>query len=157
MEIVGTLRTGAVPFGLAFILILLLLAVFSPSAPVRRSEHSKLLIERCYQGQLMIGQKSENGLAGLLGTESKGTELNAKFAATIEGIDGLDLLGATVKTSNSVTTLVDGWERPLRVAWRADVLRLNATARVLARTNELLIWSSGKNGIDEFGGGDDVF
>lgn len=149
--------TSIASFALGCVLILWLLAVFSPSAPAPRSERTKLLIERCYQGQLMIEQKSENGLAGLLGTESKGTELNAKFAATIDGIDGLDLLGATVKTSNSLTTLVDGWERPLRVAWRADVLRLNATARVLARTNELLIWSSGKNGIDEFGSGDDIF
>lgn len=52
--------------------------------------------------------------------------------------------------------LIDAWGNPLCVAWRSDI-SLKASINLLNSVDyNLLIWSSGKNGINEFGYNDDV-
>jgi hypothetical protein len=50
----------------------------------------------------------------------------------------------------------DGWGRPYHVEWRTNLVGID-TPMIHATDNELLIWSSGSNGINEYGGGDDLF
>lgn len=50
----------------------------------------------------------------------------------------------------------DGWGRPYEIEWRTNLFGVD-TPMIHATDNELLIWSSGPNGINEYGGGDDLF
>jgi hypothetical protein len=50
----------------------------------------------------------------------------------------------------------DGWGRPYHVEWRTNLFGVD-TPMIHANDNELLIWSAGSNGINEYGGGDDLF
>jgi len=60
------------------------------------------------------------------------------------------------KYSSADLDLIDAWGNPLCAAWRPDI-STNASACLLNCVDyKLLIWSSGKNGINEFGYNDDV-
>lgn len=50
----------------------------------------------------------------------------------------------------------DGWGCPYHLVWRTNLFWVD-TPMIHATDNELLIWSSGPNGINEYGGGDDLF
>ena len=50
----------------------------------------------------------------------------------------------------------DGWGHPYHIDWRTN-LSNRSTAMLRANENSLLIWSSGENGINEYGGGDDRY
>lgn len=50
----------------------------------------------------------------------------------------------------------DGWGRAYNIAWRTSFNNTNSVM-LEANTNSLLIWSSGQNGINEFGNGDDIY
>jgi hypothetical protein len=52
--------------------------------------------------------------------------------------------------------LPDGWGRPYQIEWRTNLFGVD-TPMIHATDNELLIWSAGPNGINEYGGGDDLF
>lgn len=51
---------------------------------------------------------------------------------------------------------VDGWGNPLCIAWRSDISAKASTSLLKSIDLELLIWSSGPNGINEFGYKDDI-
>jgi len=53
--------------------------------------------------------------------------------------------------------LKDRWGNPLEVHTRIEAMTLNLPARLLGRTDSLIIWSKGPNGKNEYGRGDDVF
>lgn len=66
--------------------------------------------------------------------------------------------GAIKTTQGNQPTLLDGWKMPLHVMSRSNLLILpGVSPLLLAKTNEVIIWSSGINGINEFGNGDDIF
>lgn len=48
----------------------------------------------------------------------------------------------------------DPWGKPMNVAWRSDIIQ-NAQ-KLSWSPMELVIWSSGRNGRNEFGNGDDI-
>ena len=50
----------------------------------------------------------------------------------------------------------DGWSRAYNIAWRSNLTNINSVM-LDANTNSLLIWSSGRNGINEFGNKDDIY
>jgi len=50
----------------------------------------------------------------------------------------------------------DGWGRSYNIDWRTNLFN-RPTAMLRANENSLLIWSSGENGINEYGGGDDCY
>jgi hypothetical protein len=60
-----------------------------------------------------------------------------------------------LRASHAITNY-DGWGRPYHVEWRANLIGVD-TPMIHANDNELLIWSAGSNGINEYGGGDDLF
>ena len=52
--------------------------------------------------------------------------------------------------------IIDAWGNPLCMAWRSDIMAKSSIDLLNSVDYELLIWSSGKNGIDEFGHNDDI-
>lgn len=50
----------------------------------------------------------------------------------------------------------DGYGNPFNVEFRTNIGSKSASGIVLRAESELLIWSSGENGINEYGSGDDV-
>jgi len=55
------------------------------------------------------------------------------------------------------SVIVDAWGRPVNVAWR-NTMPAQADSALLSSTkSEIIIWSSGENGINEFGTKDDVY
>jgi len=52
--------------------------------------------------------------------------------------------------------IIDAWGNQLCVAWRSDITTKASLDLLNSADYELLIWSSGKNGIDELGHNDDV-
>ena len=50
----------------------------------------------------------------------------------------------------------DGWGRPYNVEWRTNLV--DVTSPMLIRNRfPLLVWSSGWNGVNEYGNGDDIY
>jgi hypothetical protein len=64
-----------------------------------------------------------------------------------------------VKVSEGVRPVVlDAWKQPLQMIRKSTLVTLsNVSPRLLSKTNAILIWSSGPNRSNEFGGGDDIF
>lgn len=58
-------------------------------------------------------------------------------------------------SSNSPLLLVDAWGNPLNFVQRSHVDN-RYSAALLAITNSVLVWSSGANLSNEYGGGDDI-
>lgn len=55
------------------------------------------------------------------------------------------------------SSLIDSWKRPVNVFWRTNMPE-NASAELLNSTDmDVVIWSSGKDGVNDFGNGDDIF
>jgi hypothetical protein len=50
----------------------------------------------------------------------------------------------------------DGWGRPYNVEWRTNMVGIESPM-LRDNQNALLIWSSGENGVNENGNGDDIF
>jgi hypothetical protein len=49
----------------------------------------------------------------------------------------------------------DGWGRPYHVEWRSNLVDV-ATSMLTWNDFPLLVWSSGENGVNEYGEGDDL-
>jgi hypothetical protein len=65
---------------------------------------------------------------------------------------------AYIKTSpGNDPVVLDAWDRPLNIVLRSELLQDKAVSDSLrAKTNVVIIWSSGRDGTNEYGGGDDV-
>src|SRR5687767_14217644 len=111
---------------------------------------------------LMLLQHANVALAlALLDIEEDGVR-------SLEGIPSGDLLreaflqlmkryypGPKNRIVQEMTNLRDGWQRPVFVYWRVDAT--NVSVALLANSGHLIIWSSGANGINDWGYGDDVY
>jgi hypothetical protein len=54
--------------------------------------------------------------------------------------------------------VLDGWGQPFHVVYRTNLVHQpKAPPTLLAKTNAVLVWSSGPNKTNEFGNGDDMF
>lgn len=54
--------------------------------------------------------------------------------------------------------VLDAWGQPLQIMIKSNLLTIsNVSPKLLAKTNEIIIWSIGPNKSNEFGNGDDIF
>lgn len=65
--------------------------------------------------------------------------------------------GGYVALDLSTKRILDGWGNPLNVVEK-EILTTNqlVSQRLSSKTNRIIIWSSGANGRNEYGGGDDA-
>mgnify|MGYP006969463314 CR=1 FL=1 len=63
-----------------------------------------------------------------------------------------------IKVSEGAQPVVlDAWKQPLQMTAKSNLLALtDVSPRLLAKTNTIVIWSSGPNQSNEFGHGDDI-
>ena len=66
----------------------------------------------------------------------------------------LHQLGIPESTADSM--FVDPWMRPLNVEWRSSLAGRSVSVKLMAIRSDILIWSSGPDGRNDYGLGDDV-
>lgn len=113
--------------------------------PVASTRHT---IEQCYNAQTAVMSPVRN--------RSLPVDLKFAFGEAVKQSDGFRQ--GYVKVSEGANPVVlDAWETPLQFMARSNLMTLRNVSRAfLANTKEVIIWSNGPNGINEFGNGDDV-
>jgi hypothetical protein len=110
---------------------------------------TRYAIEQCEQiapeAALQVGRGSASG------------DINHIFAALITNTSAFR--GGYIRLSrNEKTEILDAWGRPLQMTLRTNLTGAsNPSQSLLAKTNAILIWSLGPNGINEYGAGDDIY
>lgn len=124
------------------------------------------VMEHYDQGQRNPGAESLYDLA--VYCEGFGLSLahtNSSLEEVLVRHDNEDLLDAvilliardeTLKPISDNLRRSDGWGRPYNVEWRTNMVGV-ASPMLKANQDALLIWSSGENGVNEYGNGDDIF
>lgn len=97
------------------------------------------------------------GLILAKGDASLSTRLNRY--RDVELISALRELIANDENLEAVSknlSKIDAWGNQYNVEWRTNIVSI-VSPMLLKNENELLIWSSGANGINEYGNGDDIY
>jgi len=137
-----------------FVLILMAIAAFFGPSPIpERGSHTKYLISQCYDGIWLVERASNQPVAKLL----EGKVSNAELSKLIRPFAISRPLAARFNEAIP-PMLVDAWGRTLNVSVdQADAIgSKNAVAGGTSTNYSIAIWSSGANGINEFGRGDDI-
>ena len=112
--------------------------------PAARTRHA---IEQAERIQKKVLTGSQNGMLS--------TNLPTAFGASLMRSKGVKEGFLRI---NEEGLLLDGWRQPLQIVLRSDLgLLPDVSPALLAKPNDVVIWSSGPNGVNEFGKGDDVF
>ncbi|MGO8929639.1 MAG: hypothetical protein ACLQU3_22460 [Limisphaerales bacterium] len=61
-----------------------------------------------------------------------------------------------VQENDIIKLVTDGWGHPFNLACRADVAMKDRASPLLRFPGDVLVWSSGPDGTNQFGRGDDV-
>lgn len=113
--------------------------------PVALTRHA---IERCEQIESEVVFGTSNG--------SLPSDLKAAFGLAV--MQSKTFHEGYIKVSEGVQPVVlDAWKQPLQMISKSNLMTLsNVSPQLLSKTNAIVIWSSGPNQNNEFGGGDDV-
>lgn len=110
-------------------------------------QESRFIIRKCEEIERTI-------LTELKGTPSD--NLNRHFASVIAEMQPSEF-GTDILSKEEVPLILDGWGHPLEMRLRAALAEMpNVSQGLLRKTNNIVIWSHGKNGMNEYGCGDDV-
>jgi hypothetical protein len=105
---------------------------------------------------------STNMISYIRSNEMTGLSLGQIFNVfqaypSFEPDEGNIINNTNIPTMAKKSVINDAWGRPLNFMWHEDAVKSNASHALLKKSCSILIWSSGPNGTNEFGGGDDVF
>ena len=82
---------------------------------------------------------------------------NRNYNAELAALVGHELNPAALKSIEGRTNLVDAWGKPFFVYGREIAVQLGFPKEfILDNKQQLVIWSAGPNGKNEFGNGDDI-
>jgi len=142
---------------------LLILLSSKPERSIGETARTIGLIKQCElleSGKLEFGLKHQDVSNYLHSNEADGLSLRQIFAAMCacptcipERIVGI----TNVQDITNTATVTDSWGKSLNFVWRDDAIRSNICDALLLKSLPVLIWSSGPNGSNEFGKGDDIF
>jgi hypothetical protein len=85
---------------------------------------------------------------------TSGLELNSALARLLT--DEATRTGIRQPSYVERNLLRDPWQRPFNVAWRSALTNLENEYVLLFEGGDIAIWSSGPNGTNEYGAGDDL-
>lgn len=129
------------------VVTLLILAIFcQPTVIVRPKPQTVTSITLCYQGLYT---------AEITSPFYKSIPLisnNTQLLRLLQVIGDTNIINRLQINKDRIN---DGWGHPLIVTFK-NMLPSNASIDLLVRTNNLVIWSAGENGSNEYGHGDDV-
>ena len=112
--------------------------------PAARTRHALEQAERIHK-KVLAGTRNGN----------LSTNLPSAFGASLMRSKGVKDGYLRI---NEEGLLLDGWRQPLQMMLRSNLVLLPEVApALLAKPSDVVIWSSGPNGVNEFGKGDDVF
>ncbi|MGI6494967.1 MAG: hypothetical protein ACOX5G_02555 [Kiritimatiellia bacterium] len=133
-------------------LVLLLVGIFISPLTRSKETETKNIIRQVYA--LVEYVAFANGLSSedLLSAQSE-TNTPALF---LESITRQALSEGLAPPSLKNGTITDRWGRQLNVAWRYSLAENGDAKRLSQYPSIFVVWSSGNNGINEFGDGDDV-
>ena len=103
-------------------------------------------IKDCYTIIRIAELENEQSITNLI-EKLPGDTINHKIA---------DLFHRYANSTTIATNVLDQWGYELKMEWRTNVEFSGFRGEWKILTNEIIIWSVGKNGLDEGGGGDDV-
>jgi hypothetical protein len=133
---------------LALVLITLASEIFWARGinPVALTRHA---VEQCERVESKVLSGINNGTLP--------TDLKVAFGSMVKQSETF-AEGYIKMSEDERPTILDAWKRPLQMMVRSNLLTLpNISPTLLSKTNAVIIWSSGPNGRNEFGNGDDVF
>jgi hypothetical protein len=145
-----------------FLIVLVFLSTHTPHQHLRsKADETLQTIKYCEWLQSGSSYLNSSEMSSYLrSNEVAGLSLGQIFFAVQaypqylpEGIIENTNIPVTVKTS----VMKDAWGRPLHFMWHRDAGSSNVCSALLKKEYSVLVWSSGANGSNEFGGGDDVF
>jgi hypothetical protein len=124
-----------------------------------------VLIERCERLESGTAYLTREDVIPFLRTnESSGLSMGQIFfvmannsIVDIEKITDDTNIMDTYVHPHKIPTMADAWGRALNFAWRSDAAGNIFPNVLLKKQFPVLIWSSGPNGSNEWGRGDDVF
>jgi hypothetical protein len=145
-------------YGIASLIVGLLLAMLIPAWIRPKPSRSKivetvLIIRNCFYGIIAIEDESGEPIGQLMTGQSSSTNLNSELAKIFMRTEPDWAKRLMDSQRNHV---VDAWKNPLIIMWRTNLAEVVSSAALRSRTDELVIWSVGQNGRNEFGNGDDV-
>jgi len=132
----------------------LLLLINLPDPP-SKSFQTRVLIRNIYHELLRINEESESDIRQLLHGKGGKRCISRLLCDLIKEpwIKYSESNRALFKNNS----IIDPWGNPLCVAWRSDITTKASIDLLNSVDCELIIWSSGKNGLNEFGDKDDVY
>lgn len=153
-----TRMSKVIRYALGFIVVLVVVAAIIPIEPkVRPPAKTKAAIELILYEADMRGVADGEGLRKLLNGATDSVAINRAIAAWAMADTNLASRVSVIRVSTD-GLILDGWGRPLNFALRsAEVPRISPALLNQSETSGLIIWSSGPNGANEFGRGDDIF
>lgn len=116
-------------------------------------------IRLCYHALAILGDQERHEFLSALRTCKNPLEMNSlAFEYIARSPFGEERSRQELESFFGVEggLIVDAWGRPLRLAVRGGYLSLDVFGDDTAHNLELIIWSCGPNGWDEWGHGDDV-
>lgn len=136
---------------LAIICLWLTLAVYNPNP--RPTPVTERILAECWIGMQRLDNDGVNALVRQISNMTNSMDINHLFAVKLSG---------DRSTSNSLRfsrteplLILDGWGDPLNFAVNSNY-SAGRILWLLRKTNSVAIWSSGPNGINDYGAGDDV-
>lgn len=150
-------------YGSAGVLIILLfLMIFLLGhRPITPKDRTLITLKHCeylesgksyFEGQDVSSYLHSNELAGL--------SLGQIFSVMKEYPQYIpeNIVGNTnIPALENIPPLKDAWGNPLNLMWRSNALKSNVSDGLTKKNLPVLIWSSGPNGSNEYGRGDDVY
>jgi hypothetical protein len=151
-----------VAVGGVFVVLLLLVNHKSDRVPHSKAEQTLHTIRYCEWLQSdsyltpsnMSSYIRSNEMAGLsLGQIFFAIQAYPQYVPEKEDISS----NANIPTIVKASVMKDAWGQPLNFMWHEDAVKNNVCNALLKKNYPVLVWSSGPNGTNEFGDGDDVF
>ena len=145
----------AIIFAIGVLLLLLYVAAVVPYSPATGHTSTKRIIRDIYALTCVAGMDKgfTNHVEFLAEAERQGSAISfVKGVADTLINDGLDC-----PEFYRNGTFYDSYGFPLNFAWESDLSDENPDEEFLAGENGLIVWSSGKNGVNELGSGDDIY
>jgi hypothetical protein len=136
--------------------IFLFAAFFVESPPPKPEPQTRWYISECYDGVAMLEAIRGQPLSTVLTSASLTVSLNTELAIALQPLAYSNWVSLNVENKGS--PILDSWGSPLLIA-RRDDLRAGSNrfnARLLSASNDIVVWSSGPNSLNEMGMGDDI-
>ena len=137
----------------------LVLPMYKPRIKVGAVAQTRWRIFKCYMALSALSDQEKKGFLSALRGCKNPLEMNrllVEYIGRSPFVEDYSVRALNRMFGVQRGIIVDAWGQPLRLAVRGGYLSLDVFADEDVCSSELIIWSCGPNGWDEWGHGDDV-